>query len=923
MIKRLRYFVTCIALVLCAKSTLWSQPTDTAATQQWVDSVYETLSLEQRIMQLVAVDSSALGERELKKLSKLNPTGEAGLVYAFRGRNRLTNNLAPIQAIKYAQLFRLLQEDFGVELSPEQLGSVQNDTLLRNLGKSVAQWLHKTKGIEAVLGFPTRIDASSEAVFSENKIMALNKTLALIKGLEEGGVMCGIDYYPLQSDDRYVVQNLIESDLEVIHVKVNRTQLINDTLQGEEVVRMQRLLEGQIREEWHYNQLLFMSTESAFSMRELAKTEAGLVLLNNDPVNQIEQLVEAVGAGMLEESRMAKKCKAVLAKKYRLRKQPTATSADLEYLLEEVVENSTVLLQNKEEILPFRRLDTLNIAHVTFGQSLNELDSLFNQYAEVATYAMDYAPTAYEKINLNEQLQNCNALIITVQENAELPVYFQELTTFLDELSRDYNTMLVWMGTPGMLEQYAGISAHNAVIQSWSNDQMQQFILPQIVFGARSPRGKLSVAIGNRYPLGVGLTYGRSIRLAYGSPLALSLDTRYLAKIDSIAQAGVDQQAYPGCQVLVAKNGHVFYNKTFGHHTYEEKQPVRFTDLYDLASITKIAASMVAVMHLQDRNQLNLDQTLGDFIPEVVGTSPYATINLREMLAHQAGLKAWIPFYKTTLENSVPRFDVYSLVGNETYPFQVAENLYIHKNYPDSILKQIVDTPLKDRGEYRYSDLGYYFIQQIVEKLTGKSLDQFVEETFYQPLGMNRTCFNPLNRFEREETVPTEYDVLFRKQLVHGTVHDPGAAMMGGVGGHAGLFSSANDLAKLMQMYMQYGFYGGERYLKAATVKEYTKCQFCADPESDNRRGAGFDKPVRDGGPGPTCECVSYASFGHSGFTGTIAWADPDEEVIFIFLSNRVYPNASNKKLIKLGIRTEIMQAIYDSFITTSTAPDE
>ena len=288
----------------------------------------------------------------------------------------------------------------------------------------------------------------------------------------------------------------------------------------------------------------------------------------------------------------------------------------------------------------------------------------------------------------------------------------------------------------------------------------------------------------------------------------------------------------------------------------------------------------------------------------------YGNIRLREMMSHQAGLVPWIPFYKTTLAKGFPMYNYYSLVPSETYPNKVAEEMYMHKDGRQKILGDILNTPLRDEKVYKYSDLGYYFIQQIVEKQSGLSLNEYTDQNFYAPMGLATTSYLPKEKYELDRIAPTENDRTFRRQLIHGDVHDPGAAMMGGVAGHAGLFSNANDLAKIMQCFANMGEYGGIQYISPETLKEFSGCQYC---EEDNRRGAGFDKPVRNGHGGPTCSCVSYESFGHSGFTGTLAWADPTEKVVYVFLSNRVYPDASNYKLIELDIRTRIMEVIYNA----------
>lgn len=349
--------------------------------------------------------------------------------------------------------------------------------------------------------------------------------------------------------------------------------------------------------------------------------------------------------------------------------------------------------------------------------------------------------------------------------------------------------------------------------------------------------------------------------------------------------------------------------------------PVQETDLYDLASVTKITSTLLAIMELDSRGELSLDDRLGKHLKMTRGTD-YEDLKLKNILAHQAGLVAWIPFYLQTLHHGMPRFDLYSKDSTKLYPVKVANDLFISKSFKDTIFNRILyHTKVSDKKEYRYSDVGYYFLKEIVEQKNREPIDEYNNQHFYAPLGMNRTTFKPLNKFSITEIVPTENDEYFRNQLVHGYVHDPGAAMLGGVGGHAGLFSNANDLGKLMQMYLQYGKYAGKSYIDSAVIEEYTECQFCGDnilDKNENRRGAGFDKPAYRGEPGPTCDCISYESYGHSGFTGTYAWVDPVEKLVYIFLSNRVYPTAKVNKLAKMNIRTRIQEIIYEALPTSN-----
>ncbi len=579
---------------------------------------------------------------------------------------------------------------------------------------------------------------------------------------------------------------------------------------------------------------------------------------------------------------------------------------------------SMTLIKNDDQLLPFQDLESKHLISISLGNSKTGYD--FQEhlllYDRVNREYLPKKPTSFERQLIYDQIDDQSVVIVSLHDTKLSPQgnfgITQESLDFITEISEKAPTVVVHFGNPYALAKLKDTPGIKAVLVAYEEGRYAQLYAAEALFGGIVVNAKLPVSINEQYPEGAGLKTEKSGRFHYTEPEAVNISSEVLKGIDSIAQFGIDEQAYPGCQILVAKNNQVIYQKTFGHHTYENNDTVKWTDIYDLASITKVASTVASVMKLDDQGLIDVNKTLGDYIPEWVGGTEYADMQLREMLTHQAGLKAWIPFYNRALSKGVPRYDVFSLGQSELYPYRVAENIYISKNYPDSIIRQIVETPLNKKREYLYSDLGYYFLKLIVEKQTGVPLNQFADSVFYQPMGLYSTGYLPRNKFDLDQIVPTEYDLFFRKQLVHGDVHDPGAAMMGGVGGHAGLFSNANDLAKIMQMFMD-GSYGNVQYLSDSVVHEYTKCMYCIDDRIENRRGLGFDKPVTDGEGGPTCQCVSLASFGHTGFTGTIGWADPEANLVYIFLSNRVYPDAQNKKLISLNIRTDIMQVIYDA----------
>ncbi|MFT5986342.1 MAG: beta-N-acetylhexosaminidase, partial [Planctomycetota bacterium] len=327
-------------------------------------------------------------------------------------------------------------------------------------------------------------------------------------------------------------------------------------------------------------------------------------------------------------------------------------------------------------------------------------------------------------------------------------------------------------------------------------------------------------------------------------------------------------------------------------------------------SLTKILATLPMIMDLFDRGVINMDTKLKEMLPEYRGTDK-ANITLKEMLTHTARLKAWIPFYIKTMDSVTkkPSAKWFRENKQEDFTILVAKNLFMKREYKDSIYRFIKESELRESKGYKYSDLPYYLLKKYVEEFYGTPLEVLVQRNIYEPLGANNTTYLPLDKFTKIDIVPTEYDTYFRQQVVHGYVNDQGTAMLGGVGGHAGLFSTANDVAKIMQMYLWKGTYGDKQYFKPETIDAFNTCYFCGD---NVRRGVGFDKPQL-GDVGPTCGCVSMNSFGHSGFTGTFTWADPDQDLIYVFMSNRTYPDAENRKLIESNLRSNIQEAIYEA----------
>jgi CubicO group peptidase (beta-lactamase class C family) len=395
-------------------------------------------------------------------------------------------------------------------------------------------------------------------------------------------------------------------------------------------------------------------------------------------------------------------------------------------------------------------------------------------------------------------------------------------------------------------------------------------------------------------------------------PEDAGIQSKKLQVIDSLAGVAIEQHATPGCQVWVAKDGKVIFQKSYGNFTYDRIEPVTNGNLFDVASITKIAATTMMLMKLYEAGKLDLNKSISEYLPEFKGTDKQ-NVKIHQLLTHEAGFRPWIPFYKSTLDTAVIFWKRFTVVKKEgVYSIPVTTDIFMNINYLDAIWKQIVDSPLVTPGKYVYSDLDFYVLKKIAEQLSGESMDKFISDVFFQSLGLDHTCFNPLSRFSKEEIVPSNYDFTFRKELLQGTVHDQGAAMEGGIAGHAGLFSNADDLGTLMQMLLNNGVYAGSRYLDSTTIHRFTSRYSLS-----SRRGLGFDKPeTQDGKSSPACSSASPSAYGHQGFTGTCVWVDPSYRLVYVFLSNRTFPDDQNTKLNSLGTRITIQQAIYDAIMS-------
>lgn len=947
------------------------QPSKTQIERK-VDSILDQLSLRDQIAQLMMVAMyPKKGKEHDDEIESLIKQYNIGGLIVFQGSPYLvTTKLNKFQSVSKIPLFTSIDAEWGpamrltnIPAFPKAmaLGSIEDDSLIYSMGVEVAYELRRM-GI--FINFAPVVDVNNNPnnpvigirSFGENPDRIIHKANLYMRGMQDNGVMAVLKHFPghgdTDSDSHKSLPEIMHdrARLDSIELKPFKA-LIDSGAMGVMTAHLHvpaldpdelsissfspLVVNELLKEELDFGGLVFTD---ALNMKAASKTygsgkvevealKAGndILLMPKDVSVAIESIVKAIEEKEISKKQIKRSCRKVLTQKYNLGiASRTINSTDsltedlnnpkAEYIQRQLTGKSLTMIVNQHNILPLTKLNQKRIVSLSIGQEEpHGFNQMLKKYTDIKSIHLSNKSTEQQMNRIVDQLKKDDLLIISFQGNIWTASGYFGFTAnwrnFIAGLNNSHPVVLVMFGNPYTLSDFAELERLNAVLIAYQKTNIAQEMAAQAIVGAIKVNGKLPVSIGKSFPVGFGLQTVKPIRLGYSIPEELNIDRNRLLKIDSIVQDGIVNEAYPGCQVLISKDGKIFYNKNFGYFTYDSLQHVEDDAIYDLASITKIGATVLTLMKLQDDGLLNLDNTLGDFI-DINDTSAYKDLAFKNILAHQAALQSWIPFYLNTLDSLGYRPNTFSAKKTPNYSRQLADGLYIKNSFKDSIYSWILQTPLRKKSKYLYSDIGYYFFLKIIEDLTLNTLDSVSNNLFYAPLGLRNTGFLPLTRFDQSKIVPTENDTIFRDQVIKGYVHDPGAAMLGGVGGHAGLFSNASELAVIMQMLLNKGTYGGERLLSEEVIAIYTDCQFCDD---DNRRGAGFDKPVRDDSSGPTCNCVSFDSYGHSGFTGTIAWADPEEEIIYIFLSNRIYPSAENLKLIKMNIRTKIQEEIYKS----------
>lgn len=938
----------------------------------WADSVFNSLTEDEKIGQLFMV--AAYSNRDKKHIAEVDSLivkhKIGGLIFFQGGPARQAIQTNHYQSMAKTPLFMAIDGEWGLNMRldstiayPKQmtLGAIQDNNLIYKMGVNIA---NECKRVGLHINFAPDADINSNGLnpvigyraFSESKTDVTMKSIMYMKGMQDHQIMaCGkhfpghgdtdVDshadmpkinhsYERLDSLELYPFRALINKGIKsmmVAHIEIPSL----DTNKHVSASISSNVIKGLLQDSMQFHGLVFTD---ALNMKGVAKyyksgelevkaLKAGndiLLFSENIPV-AINAIKEAIKSGELSMSDIEKSCKKILMAK-EWAGLDTLKPIKLENIVSDI-NNPTLeafnhklydaaftVLQNKENILPINRLDTLQIATLCIGEKdLGAFQNTVQLYAKADHFNIKNPAQKSAVDTLIASLKMYNLVLISLENVTKKSDknfgISPETISLINTIKNCSKVVINLPGNPYALLNFDGIEFIDGIVLSYERNSYTLQKAAELMFGGIDSPGRLPVSIIGKYKAGTGINLGPPIRMSYVSAEDIGLNSRILQKVDSIALRAIEEHATPGCQILAAKNGQVFYHKAFGNYTYDKTEAVDINTIYDIASITKISATLFAAMQLYDLRKYNPEQTLKDVLP-ITEHCNKGNLIIKDILLHQAGLKPFIPFYEKTIKEGKLDSKIFNKTKTSGYSITVADSLYMKQSYLDTIYKTVLQSAIKSDAKYVYSDLSFYLIKMMCEELSGRSIDAYMWPV-YRKLGAHSMGYLPLERFPKKRIAPTENDLTFRNQMLRGYVHDPGAAMLGGVAGHAGVFSTANDLAKVMQLYLNKGNYGHEQLISSATVNYFSSCVACAD---GNRRGLGFDKPEPDKSKdSPTCESASLNSFGHTGFTGTYAWADPENGLVYIFLSNRVHPDAENKKLSKLNVRTNIHQVFYDA----------
>lgn len=947
------------------------------AKKTWVDSVYNSLNTRERIGQLFMVAAYSGGKNyNEKQITELLANRQVGGLIFMQGTPEAQANLTN-QYQRMANVPLLIGADaewgLGMRLSdvdelPKQMmiGATRDTVLAYAVGAAIAE---QCKRLGVHINFGPVVDVNNNPKnpiinarsFGEDKHLVSALGIAYTKGLQDNGVMAAAKHFPGHGDtdmdshkdlpvitkslkeldtlELYPFRQLIKAGVKsimVAHLEVpalESQKKVPTTLSKNTIANLLKTQMG-------FKGLVFTD---ALNMQGVAKYYgpgdvdlrafiAGndvLLFSENVPV-AINKIEGALNNGRIASADLEQRVKKILAAKYDAGLNEwkpvnvNNVTADLNkytaMVRARVAMSSTTLIRDRNNILRDINRGDIRVQYVGVNAMGNtELYKQLQQsYGDVGAQWLPANVTDADVANLEKAIDANGLTIVAVHNMSLYPSggdygLTKRQLAFLQKIQRKTNVMLVVMGNPYILKT---INEAPSIIVAYEDDAITEKIVAKVLAKDLVAKGALPVTPYFNMKMENQATYAATKSNAKDRLTTVDfpesagvVNQDALDKLSLFVHRAVAAGAFPGARVLASKDGKIFFDECFGFCTPEKANRVDPNTIYDVASLTKVISTTLAVMRLYENGSLNLDKTVGDYLPWTRNSNK-AGLKVRDLLLHQAGLKAWIPFYTETLDaQGNLRSDLYRTKSDANYSIEVAKDLYLRKDYPDTIWAKILATPLENKGRYVYSDLDYFFLAAIVQQISGKRIDQYVEDNFYKPLALERTAYNPLKKFKLSEIAPTENDVIFRHQQIQGYVHDQGAALLGGIAGHAGVFATAHDVATIFQMLLNNGSYNGKRFFKKETVQYFTAYQ-----SSISRRALGFDKPAtakEDGGPAGN-RTTGYA-FGHQGFTGTVAWADPGTGVVFVFLSNRIAPSAENTLINKMNIRTIAQDYVYEA----------
>lgn len=948
----------------------------------WVDSVLATLSLDQRIAQLIVIGVHTDQGRDYynrleRQIREWNP---GGIMFYKGGPVRQVQITNRLQAAAPTPMLVSMDAEWGPAMRLDSviafpyhltMGAIAGEHLVYQMGLESGRQL-KRLGVHMSFApvLDVNIDPRNPVInfrsFGESRHNVAQKGLAYMKGLQAAGIIAVAKHFPghgdTHLDSHHTLPRLDQSrqELDSIHI-YPFSQLIENGLHGvmighleipalEPQKNLASSLSAKVVDELLKDELQFkgLVMTDALDMKgvtdffkpgelELKALFAGndLLMIPLDFGAAIRTIKHAVESGQLDAAVIDQRVRKVLYYKQMIglnKIAPQSTdnlledlnSREAEMLNSRIAKAAMTLVRNEDEIIPVREIADKKIAVLSIGAAAgNPFQAMLGNYAGVQQFSLAKAHGPEQSAQMLEWLKDFDLVIVGLHRNSNSISRNYGISRnnieLITRLADRQDVLLSLFANPYSLISFGPEALKlKGIVVAYQDGQHFEEAAAQLIFGGVAARGRLPVSAPPYFPVYKGLNTLDNFRVEFAYPEDAGIQDRWLQAVDSIAQMGIDSLAYPGCQIAVIRDGKLIYHKAFGNKTYLSDDPVTLTDIYDLASLTKIAATTASVMRLVDDEKLDLKKNIGHYLPVLKGSNK-EKISMRDLLAHQGRFRAWLSFQSSTLEKGEYKPGFFSKTYSAQYSVKVAPDLFLLGTFRDSIFQQIIDSPLQPRRSYVYSDLGFILLGELVHRQSGLTLDQYAEKIFFEPLGLTTMTFNPLEKFPAARIVPSEIDTLFRKQLLHGYVNDPAAALMGGIAGHAGLFSNALDVAVMMQMFLQGGEYAGQQYIHPETMREFTRVQFAGN---QNRRGLGFDKPAITPAQGsPVCKSASPLSFGHSGFTGTYAWVDPKENLVYVFVSNRTFPYPSNRKIIQLGIRVAIHQAIYDA-IENSRSPE-